>query len=81
MPDRSRIKITVLNVENAPIANATVSYRGSTNQTNPPPEIEQRFAKLGVTRGDLSQPAFARFVDDEIDKWGRVIEAAKIPKQ
>ena len=45
------------------------------------PEIEQRFAKLGVTRGDLSQSAFARFVDDEIDKWGRVIEAAKIPKQ
>ena len=45
------------------------------------PEIEQRFGKLGVTRGDLSQPAFARFVDDEIDKWGRVIEAAKIPKQ
>lgn len=45
------------------------------------PEIEQRFAKLGVTRGDLSRPAFARFVDDEIDKWRRVIEAAKIPRQ
>ena len=45
------------------------------------PEIEQRFAKLGVTRGDLSQPAFASFVDDEIDKWGGVIKAARIPRQ
>jgi len=45
------------------------------------PEIEQRFARLGVTRGDLSRPAFTRFVDDEIDKWRRVIEAAKIPRQ
>jgi tripartite-type tricarboxylate transporter receptor subunit TctC len=45
------------------------------------PEIEQRFARLGVTRGELSQPEFARFVDDEIDKWGRVIATARIPKQ
>ena len=45
------------------------------------PEIEQRFARLGVTRGELSQPEFVRFVDDEIDKWGRVIAAARIPKQ
>jgi tripartite-type tricarboxylate transporter receptor subunit TctC len=34
------------------------------------PEIDPRFAKLGVARGDLSQAAFVRFVDDEIDKWG-----------
>ena len=45
-------------------------------------EIKARFAKDGaVDPGTLSQPEFARFVNDEIDKWGRVIEHAKIPKE
>jgi len=45
------------------------------------PEIKERFAKHGADPGTLSQPDFARFVDAEIDKWSRVIESAKIPKE
>jgi tripartite-type tricarboxylate transporter receptor subunit TctC len=45
------------------------------------PEMKERFAKHGADPGTLSQPDFARFVESEIDKWGRVIESAKIPKE
>lgn len=44
-------------------------------------EIKARFAKHGVNPGTLSQSEFARFVAAEIEKWGRVIEFAKIPKE
>jgi tripartite-type tricarboxylate transporter receptor subunit TctC len=44
-------------------------------------EITARFAKHGVDPGALSQPAFSRYVEDEMEKWGRVIEQAKIPKE
>ena len=45
------------------------------------PDMKERFAKHGADPGTLSQPDFTRFVESEIDKWGRVIEAAKIPKE
>jgi tripartite-type tricarboxylate transporter receptor subunit TctC len=45
------------------------------------PEMKERFAKHGADPGTLGQPEFARFVESEIDKWGRVIEQAKIPKE
>jgi tripartite-type tricarboxylate transporter receptor subunit TctC len=44
-------------------------------------EIAARFAKHGVDPGAMSQPAFSRYVEDEIEKWGRVIVQAKIPKE
>jgi tripartite-type tricarboxylate transporter receptor subunit TctC len=44
-------------------------------------EIRERFAKHGADPGTLSQPEFTRFVESEIDKWGRVIEQARIPKE
>lgn len=44
-------------------------------------EIAARFAKHGVDPGALSQPEFSRYVEDEIEKWGRVIVQAKIPKE
>ncbi|MFZ9406672.1 MAG: tripartite tricarboxylate transporter substrate-binding protein, partial [Burkholderiaceae bacterium] len=45
------------------------------------PEIEQRFGRLGVTRGELTDAGFTRFVNDEVDKWARVIDTARIPRQ
>jgi len=45
------------------------------------PDMKERFAKHGADPGTLSQPDFTRFVESEIDKWGRVIEQAKIPKE
>lgn len=45
------------------------------------PDMKARFAKYGADPGTLSQPDFTRFVEREIDKWGRVIEQAKIPKE
>lgn len=44
-------------------------------------EMKERFAKHGAEPGTLSPPEFHRFVETEIDKWARVVETAKIPKQ
>lgn len=44
-------------------------------------EVQARFAKFGVEPGALSQPDFSRYVEREMDKWARVIEQAKIPKE
>jgi tripartite-type tricarboxylate transporter receptor subunit TctC len=44
-------------------------------------EIRARFAKHGADPGAMSQMEFSRFVETEIEKWGRVIEQAKIPKE
>jgi tripartite-type tricarboxylate transporter receptor subunit TctC len=44
-------------------------------------EIKTHFARHGADPGTMSQTEFARFVEAEIDKWGRVIEHAKIPKE
>jgi len=44
-------------------------------------EMQARFTKLGVEPGNMTQPEFVRYVDNEIAKWGRVIEQAKIPKE
>jgi tripartite-type tricarboxylate transporter receptor subunit TctC len=44
-------------------------------------EIQARFAKHGADPGAMSQMEFSRFVEAEIEKWGRVIEHAKIPKE
>ncbi|MBI4292863.1 MAG: tripartite tricarboxylate transporter substrate binding protein [Betaproteobacteria bacterium] len=43
--------------------------------------IKTSFNRQGVDPGTLSQPEFARYVDSELEKWSRVIEHAKIPKQ
>ncbi|MBI2319491.1 MAG: tripartite tricarboxylate transporter substrate binding protein [Betaproteobacteria bacterium] len=43
--------------------------------------IKTSFNRQGVDPGAMSQPEFARYVETEMDKWGRVIEHAKIPKQ
>ncbi len=42
------------------------------------PDLKKKFAELGATPGHMSQPEFAKYVNDEIDKWGAVIEAADI---
>jgi len=34
-----------------------------------------------VTRGELTDAGFTRFVNDEVDKWARVIDTARIPRQ
>lgn len=44
-------------------------------------EINARFAKYSAEPGMLGQMEFSRFVESEIDKWGRVIDQAKIPKE
>lgn len=36
--------------------------------------IRKRFATLGAEPGAMTQPAFADFVDQEIDKWAKVVE-------
>ncbi len=44
-------------------------------------EVHARLTKFGVEPGTLNQPEFVRYVDNEIAKWARVIEQAKIPKE
>lgn len=44
-------------------------------------EVQARFEKFGVEPGALSQADFSRYVEREMDKWARVIEEAKIPKE
>jgi len=45
------------------------------------PRIKGQFAKQGAEPGTMSQPEFARYVDAEIDKWGKVIANAHISIQ
>lgn len=42
------------------------------------PRIRSQFEEQGAEAGTLSQPEFVQFVNAEMDKWGKVIEAAKI---
>ena len=45
------------------------------------PDVKQRFQELAVeTRPDTPE-GFRKLIASEIDKWGKVIEAAKIPRQ
>ncbi|MCS6762925.1 MAG: tripartite tricarboxylate transporter substrate binding protein [Candidatus Protistobacter heckmanni] len=41
-------------------------------------KIRALFAEQGADSGTLSQPDFTRFVNAEIDKWGKVIAAANV---
>lgn len=41
-------------------------------------ELREKFGKLGVDPGTLTQPDFAAFVSTEMDKWAKVITRAKI---
>jgi tripartite-type tricarboxylate transporter receptor subunit TctC len=45
------------------------------------PALAESFAGQGVAVGTLSGDAFARFVDDEIAKWAKVVATAKVPQQ
>ncbi len=45
------------------------------------PALAEKFASQGVAAGKLSGEAFRKFVDAEIEKWGTVVEAAKIPRE
>jgi len=42
------------------------------------PQTKERFAKLGGTAIGGSSAEFAKFIDSEIEKWGKVIRAANI---
>ena len=42
------------------------------------PRIQTKFAELGADPGTMAEPEFARFVNAEISKWGKVIAAANI---
>jgi tripartite-type tricarboxylate transporter receptor subunit TctC len=42
------------------------------------PAIKEKFASQGVEPGKLFGGEFAKFVDAEITKWGRVVEAANL---
>ncbi|MCA1458698.1 tripartite tricarboxylate transporter substrate binding protein [Bradyrhizobium sp. BRP22] len=42
------------------------------------PSIKEKFASQGVEPGKLFGAEFAKFVDAEITKWGRVVEAANL---
>jgi tripartite-type tricarboxylate transporter receptor subunit TctC len=44
------------------------------------PAVKARLLELGVVPGGESSAEFAAYVKDEIAKWKRVIEQAKIPK-
>lgn len=42
------------------------------------PEIKEKFSALGATPGQLTHSEFDTYVNNEIDKWAEVIEAASI---
>lgn len=50
----------------------------SVNNVLASPAIKEKFAGLGATPGKMDQPEFAAYVNSEIDKWGKVIDAAGI---
>ena len=44
------------------------------------PDIKKRILELGVTPDGDSSADFAVYVKDEIAKWKRIIDVAKVPK-
>jgi tripartite-type tricarboxylate transporter receptor subunit TctC len=42
------------------------------------PDVQERFATLGIEPGNLSSQAFAEFQKAEIAKWATVVKEAKI---
>ena len=42
------------------------------------PKMKAQFAEQGAEPGVMTQPEFAAFVNEEIDKWGRVIVTANV---
>ena len=42
------------------------------------PRIKAQFAEQGAEPGTMTQPQFARFVEAELDKWGKVIADAHV---
>lgn len=42
------------------------------------PDIQKRFDKFSASVVPMSQPQFARYVTDEIDKWAGVVDRAKV---
>jgi len=45
------------------------------------PDVKQRFQELAVDTRPDTPGGFRNLIASEIDKWGKVIEAAKIPRQ
>jgi tripartite-type tricarboxylate transporter receptor subunit TctC len=45
------------------------------------PEVQKRFAELGVEGRTSSPEQLREFFVAESQRWARVVEAAKIPKQ
>jgi tripartite-type tricarboxylate transporter receptor subunit TctC len=45
------------------------------------PEVQKRFAELGVEARPSSPEELRQFFIAESQRWTRVVEAAKIPKQ
>lgn len=45
------------------------------------PAVRQRFESLGAEPGGGSAPAFARYVREEVDRWGKVIRSAGVSLQ
>lgn len=41
-------------------------------------DIKKKYADLGATSGQMTQPEYDKFVNAEIDKWGNVITTANI---
>jgi len=42
------------------------------------PNIKARFADLGVDATPMTPVAFGKFIADETESWGKVIQAANI---
>ena len=45
------------------------------------PDVQKRFADLGVEGRAMSPAEMKKFFANEVQRWGRVVEAANIPKQ
>ena len=45
------------------------------------PDVQKRFAELGVEGRAMSPAEMKKFFANEVQRWGRVVEAANIPKQ
>jgi len=45
------------------------------------PEVRRKLIELGVQPATSSPEAFGRFIREEGERWSRIVEAARIPKQ
>ncbi len=54
------------------------TINGAINEALASPALKSRFADLGIEPAPMTPAEFSKLIDDELDRWGKVVRAANI---